>query len=132
MKRVVRFAPLGALMVLLAACGGAESAIPYAALPPQGDAARGEALYQGGVAPSCVSCHVAGAAGAPALDDLGDYAAVAGTRVEGQDAREYTFYAIVEPGQHIVEGYGNAMYNRYDENLNPQEIADLIAYLLQE
>jgi hypothetical protein len=56
---------------------------------------------------------------------------VAGERVEGESAREYTFYAIAEPGRYIVEGYGNAMYNRYDENLSPQEIADLIAYLLE-
>lgn len=119
------------LSVLLTGCGNAESTLSYESLPANGDAERGQAVFvqQVGVVPSCIGCHVEGAAGAPSL--VG-YSEVADSRVEGQDAHEYTFYAIAEPGQHIVEGYGNAMYNRYDENLDPQEIADLIAYLLEE
>jgi mono/diheme cytochrome c family protein len=121
-------------VMALTACGNATSAFPYEALPPTGDAQRGETLYTQSVGnmPACVGCHIAGAAGAPSLVDLDAYAQAAAERVSGQSAREYTFYAIVEPGQYIVEGYGNAMYNRYDENLNPQQVADLIAYLLGE
>ncbi|MEL6148403.1 MAG: cytochrome c [Chloroflexota bacterium] len=131
----MRYGTIGLLIVLafiLAACGGAESVISYADLPTEGDAVRGETLYfqASGLSPACSSCHVAEAAGAPVLDE--GYPALAAERVEGQDAHEYTFYAIAEPGQHIVEGYGNAMYNRYDENLAPQDIADLIAYLLDD
>ncbi len=121
------------LVVLLAACGAnAPSVIPFDDLPAEGDPVRGEELYtqQIGVVPACNSCHVEGARGAPTLLDYN--AEVAAGRVEGQSAREYTFYAIVEPGQHIVEGYGNAMYNRYDDNLSPQDIADLIAYMHQD
>ncbi|MEM6527508.1 MAG: cytochrome c [Chloroflexota bacterium] len=122
----------GVLALILAACGGSESVVSYADLPTEGDPVRGEALYfqASGLSPACSACHVAEAAGAPVLDE--NYPALAAQRVAGQDAHEYTFYAIVEPGQYIVEGYGNAMYNRYDENLEPQDIADLIAYLLEE
>jgi mono/diheme cytochrome c family protein len=80
------------------------------------------------VIPSCVTCHVQDPAGSPVLDAT--YPELAASRIEGMDAHEYTFYSIAEPGGYIVEGYGNAMYNRYDDNLNPQDIADLIAYLL--
>ncbi len=120
-------------MTVLTACGAnPPSAIPFEDLPAQGDPTRGEALYtaQVGVMPACNSCHVEGARGAPTLLDYN--AEVAAQRVDGEDAREYTFYAIAEPGRFIVEGYGNAMYNKYDDNLAPQDIADLIAYLHQE
>ncbi len=129
MKRLIF---LMMLSVFVAGCGSQTSTIPYAALPTEGDPVRGEQLYHqlDGTAPTCANCHRAGAAAAPQIDS--DYPEIAAQRVEGQDAREYSFYAIVEPGQHIVEGYGNAMYNRYDETLDPQEIADLIAYMLNE
>jgi len=117
--------------VLLAACGGSpESAIAYGNVPPTGSVERGADLFDQpirGMA-ACSSCHVEGATGAPSLEG---YAEVAEERVEGQDAREYTFYAIAEPARHIVEGYGNAMPNQYDDRLAAQDMADLIAYLLE-
>lgn len=118
---------LGALL-LLSACGGdPTSTISLADLPTEGDPVRGLEVYNEVANPSCSGCHVVGAAGAPSLEN---YAEVAGERVAGQSAREYTFYSIVEPAQHIVEGYGNAMPNTYDERLTAQDIADMIAYLL--
>ncbi|MGJ3238079.1 MAG: c-type cytochrome [Anaerolineae bacterium] len=115
-----------AIVVLtLAGCtGNPTSTIAYDALPTEGDPVNGERLY---TARSCNACHVAGASGAPDLEGYGERA---GDIVPDQDAREYTFYSIVEPAQHIAEGYGNAMPNNYDEIMTPQEIADLIAYLL--
>ena len=129
MKRLIL---LITLALFAAGCGTQTSTIAYDALPASGDATRGEQLYYqlDGTSPTCANCHRAGAAAAPQIGD--DYPQIAGQRVEEQDAREYSFYAIVEPGQYIVEGYGNAMYNRYDENLTPQQIADLIAYMLDE
>ena len=116
--------------LILSACNAnPPSIISYDALPATGDIERGAALFsqQINLAPPCFACHNETAAASPALAGFGERA---GTRVEGQDAREYAFYSIVEPGRFIVEGFGNAMYNQYDENLSPQEIADLIAYLL--
>ena len=116
--------------LLLAACNAEPpSAIPYSALPETGDPVRGATLYAEDSSPLCTSCHVADATGAPTLEN---YAQEARSRVEGQSAREYTFYAITEPWQHIVEGYGDAMPYSYDDDLSAQDIADLIAYLLQE
>ncbi|NDJ61046.1 MAG: cytochrome c [Chloroflexi bacterium] len=122
--------PLLLLTVVLTACvGDAPSSIAYADVPLVGDVSRGEVLYNepiNGIA-SCLSCHQPGAVAAPVLDG---YAALAAERVAGESAHEYTFYAIAEPARHIVEGYGNVMPNTYDEALSPQEMADLIAYLL--
>lgn len=116
--------------VLLMGCANTpESVIPYSEIPETGDVARGEALYNESIslAPTCASCHNAEGGGSP---DLTGYGEIAGTRVEGQDAHEYTFYSIAEPWRYIVDGYGNAMYNLYDDRLTPQQIADLIAYVL--
>lgn len=112
------------LLLILAACNPApESTVPYEELPESGDAANGEILF---TTQACIACHTEDATGAPYLEGLVERA---GTTVEGQSAREYIFYSIVEPAQHIVEGYGNAMPNNYDENMTPAEIADLIEYL---
>lgn len=122
---------LAAVWALAAGCTqNAETSIPYSAIPPGGDAERGAQLFNQTInlAPACSGCHT-GQENA-ASPDLTGFGAAAGTRVVGQDAREYAFYSIAEPGQHIVEGYGNVMYNQYDEKLTPQQIADLIAYLL--
>ena len=117
--------------LLLVACGNDASKIAYQDLPAEGDAQRGAELFtsQVDLAPPCSGCHLpdGSQSGSPALTD---YASVAGERVEGESAREYTFWAITEPGRFIVDGFGNAMYNQYDEKMSPQDIADLIAYLL--
>ena len=115
------------LVLGLAACGGgAESTIAFANLPESGNAINGEALF---ASQRCTACHNEGASGAPTLENFGEYA---GSVVAGQTAREYAFYSIVEPAQHIAEGYGNAMPNNYDESMTAQEIADLVTYLLRQ
>lgn len=121
---------LGGLL-LLSACGAQKSRIAYENLPATGDVARGAALYRepSNNAPSCLGCHSLDGTDAASPTLLG-YGAVAGERVAGQSAHEYTFWSIVEPGRHIVSGYGNVMYNQYDRRLSAQDIADLIAYLL--
>lgn len=131
MRKPLFYALMLALVALMtAACAGnSASTLSFDDLPADGDPVRGEQIYtqDSRVVATCTACHNADASGAPTLID---YAAVAGARVEGESAREYTFYAIVEPGRYVVEGYGNAMPNRYDEELSAQDIADLIAYLL--
>jgi mono/diheme cytochrome c family protein len=126
--RIILLMTLG---LLLAACtANAPTTIQYSEIPETGDAVHGEELFNTSVnlAPACVGCHIPNNPASPSLDGFGE---VAGTRVEGQSAREYTFYSIVEPDRYTVEGYGvGIMYNKYDENLSAQDIADLIAYLL--
>lgn len=127
-RRMVYYALVA--LTLTACAGSAVSVMLYEDVPRTGDASRGEVLFNEavGIMPTCVSCHYEGANAAPYL---ADYAAVAGERVADVSAHEYTFYAIAEPSRHIAEGYGNAMYNKYDNTLTPQDIADLIAYLLE-
>ncbi|HLA43828.1 MAG TPA: cytochrome c [Aggregatilineales bacterium] len=120
------------LILILAACKDDKSKIPYRDLPPEGDPVNGVRLFNMEVnrAAACSACHSVDGTdtGTPSLKG---FAARAGERVAGQDAREYTFYSIVEPGRHIVDDFGNAMYDGYDEKMTAQQIADIIAYLLR-
>jgi mono/diheme cytochrome c family protein len=116
------------VLLFLAACT-APAGLQYSDIPEIGDAVRGEELFNtsANLAPPCSGCHIAGNNASPSLDGYGE---IAGSRVEGESAREYTFYSIVAPERHIVEGFGNAMYNQYGSKMSPQEIADVIEYLL--
>jgi mono/diheme cytochrome c family protein len=117
---------LAALM--LSACGGSsEAAAPLA----PGDAARGAQLFTQSIngAPACVSCHTVDGATlvGPSLQG---YTAQAGSRVDGLSAEEYTRASITQPSAYLVNGFGNLMYAQYSQHLTPQQLADLIAYLL--
>lgn len=123
----MRFTIIAVTMILiLTACvSSPPSTIPFDNLPESGDIINGELLF---TTQACFACHmVEEATATPFLDGLGERA---GSIVEGQSAREYIFYSIVEPAQHIAEGFGNVMPNNYDENMTAPEIADLIEYLL--
>jgi mono/diheme cytochrome c family protein len=118
------------LFSLVACNTNPASSVNEQEIPETGDPERGALLFREGKdnAAPCASCHNETGVASP---DLTGYGTVAGSRVEGESAYDYTFHSIVEPGRFIVEGYGNAMPNQYDEVLTPQEIADLIAYLLK-
>ena len=114
----------------LAACNAnPASSVSEQDIPETGDAERGAVLFSEGKngTASCAVCHNETGVASP---NLTGYSAVAGSRVDGESAYEYTLHSIIEPGRFIVDGYGNAMPNQYDEVFTPQEIADLIAYLL--
>ena len=117
------------LFSLVACNANPSSSVSEQDIPDSGDADNGALLFSEGKddAVPCAGCHNETGVASPNLNGFG---AVAGSRVEGESAYEYTFHSIVEPGRFIVEGYGNAMPNQYDEVFTPQEIADLIAYLL--
>jgi len=123
---------IGLLIVVVScaitACGWATPSFKDL---PAGDAVRGAALFTQSIngAPACASCHsldgsiVVG----PSLQGV---AAVAGTRVAGQSAGEYLYESIVSPAAYIVSGYNNVMYSQYRQAFSPQQLADLVAYLL--
>lgn len=126
------------LIVVLAACGGGGSDAPAdtGSAGTVGNAARGQRLYEQTVigqasAPGCVTCHsmepgvvIVG----PSHAGLG---ARAGGYVAGMSAEEYLRQSIIEPDAHIVDGFTPAvMYQNYGSELNEQEIADLVAYML--
>lgn len=122
------------LILMLAACAPAPSEeISPAGFDslPVGNPARGAELFDEriGGQPTCTSCH--------SLDGsrnvgptVQGYGQVAGQRVSGQSAEEYTYESIISPWAHIVPSYGNAMPARYSQVLTPQDTADLIAFML--
>lgn len=128
----MRFLPIFILaVVVLAACSPASEAATTTEPLMPGDAARGEELFNQSIngSPICSTCHTLDGTTRVGPSFQG-YSAVAGTRVEGMSAEDYTHESIVRPTAHIVEGFGNLMYNQYGQHLTPQQIADLTAYLL--
>lgn len=122
------------VMLVLTACNSSssttEATIQFEDLPV-GDRASGALLYQESInrAPTCISCHVLEGTNR-ATPSLIGYGAIAGERVEGLSAEEYSFWSIVDVGRHITPGYANVMYHTYADKLTAQQIADLIAYIL--
>jgi cytochrome c oxidase subunit 2 len=119
------------LMVLMTACSPSAPAASGFASLPAGDAVNGAQLFTQQIngAPACSTCHTLDGSTlvGPSLQG---FAAGAGTRVESQSAQEYDYISITQPSAFIVSGFGNVMYAQYGRQLSPQQIADLIAYLL--
>jgi mono/diheme cytochrome c family protein len=103
---------------------------------PEGDASRGELVA---AAQGCVACHISTPAG-PAWNAGGTQPGI-GARAEtrfsqadytgqAENAYQYLFESIVQPGVYLVEGYTDVMPHNYGDVLSPQDLADLIAYLL--
>lgn len=99
------------------AAGAADTALV-------GDAAAGEALFG-----QCSGCHGATDGAGPALPGMGERAA---TRVEGMTAAQYLHESIVDPSAYVVEGFADIMPKQYGEQLSEGDIADLVAYLLEQ
>jgi mono/diheme cytochrome c family protein len=129
MKKVTALIAL--VGVVLIGCGSSSGKIAFSSIGSQGDAKHGEQLFTSVInqAPACSTCHT--------LDEsqmvgpgLGKIKELAGTRVQGESAREYLFHSIIEPARYIVPGYSNLMYPSYNQVLSAQDITDLIEYLL--
>ena len=105
-------------------------------LPP-GDAAAGKRIY---VEAGCVSCHGDPSFGVDANlgPALAGIANAAGSRVPGASAVQYLYDSILEPDEFIAPAcaYGEPCITpsampTYAQRLEPQELADVIAYLLE-
>lgn len=117
----------------LGACGTDAPRIAFAELDfDQADAGSGEKLFNqsNNEAPACSACHLPAGQSSSIGNSLAGLATIAGERVAGQSAAEYLYWSILRPGQHLVAGYANLMYSRYEDSLESADIADLIAYLL--
>ncbi len=116
---------------ILAACGPGEPDIAYDDLPP-GNPVRGVALYDQtwGDLPSCASCHTTTRESGTG-PGLGNIADIAADRTDEYSPGEYIYLSIVRPGRDLVGGYSNSMPSDYDEQLSAQDLADLVAYLLE-
>ncbi len=117
--------------LLIAACSPSVSGADSGAPLPPGDATRGEQLFNESIngTPPCATCHT--------LDgtvrvgpSLQNYAANASAHAGDASLEDYTHISIVRPAAYLVEGFSNIMYNQYERHLTPQDIADLVVYLL--
>ncbi len=115
------------VLLVATACGGAS---PAEKLPP-GDATQGGQLFTQSVngAPACSTCHTLDGSTLVGPSMQG-YATRAATRIAGMSASDYTRASITQPSAFVVSGFGNLMYTQYAKQISPQQIADLIAYLL--
>ena len=111
----------------------------FAAEP--GDPENGAALY---VSYGCSGCHgtVDEAGSNQSGPWLGDIAEIGATRVEGQTAAQYVYISILDPNAFIAPDCPNgpcitpsAMLKDFGSRMStntPQDMADLLAYLLGE
>ena len=105
-----------------------------------GDAVRGEDLYISGY--GCNACHgLLDNSGSAAIGPwLGDIAERGGNLVDGQSAEQYVYRSILEPNEFIApecptgpcSGPVSNMPQDFANKMssNPQDMADLLAYLL--
>ena len=122
---------LFASLLLLAGCGSVAGG-------PVGDAANGQKLFSGeipfagGSAPTCSMCHTVTTGESlvlgPNLSNIGNRAA---TTIKGMSAVEYLRSSIVDPDAYLAGGFQEGIHYRgYRQALTPQQLNDLIAYLL--
>ncbi len=108
-----------------------------AALPP-GDPARGKSLSEGPM--GCAGCHVLASVGPAWLPQPGQpgMGARAETRFKQPDytgkatsAEQYLFESVVQPNAFVVSGFQpNIMPQNFGQRLTPQDLSDLIVYML--
>lgn len=127
MKRRVVATALLALTV--AACGGGSGA---ADLPP-GPARTGAELFEARVLAGnagCITCHSLNPGTELIGPSMAGVATVAATRIPGVDAASYLRKSITAPGSFLVEGFDDRMPANWEEELAPDELDALVAYLL--
>lgn len=99
-----------------------------AALLPNADPTHGRELS---IQYGCTACHALEEGAAVVGPSWYNIGAIAATRVPGESAALYLYQSIVQPNQHVVEGFlPNLMPQTYQEQLSEQELADMIQYLL--
>jgi cytochrome c len=117
-------------ILLLAACGAGSAS--------GGDPASGKQLFDGAVtladarAPACATCHaIVSGEEKGSGQNLSNIGNRAGTTVPGQSAEEYLRTAITNPDAYLAGGYQDGiMYRGYGQALTPQQVDDLVAYML--
>lgn len=124
------------LLLLLAACGGGDTVDEGPAQGVNGDASRGQTLFNqssigSASASGCMTCHSLEEGVTLVGPSLAGVAGRATERVPELSAEEYLRQSIVEPNAYIVEGFSEGlMYQNYGRELTDQQIADLVAFLL--
>lgn len=133
---------LGALV--LSACGSGAQPSAASRSAPVADAARGKEVFTTIATPACSTCHtVQGLADGQIGPDLTHIGTVAGDRVKdpgykgkAKDAAGYIRESIVDPNAYIPpkcpagDCFKDIMPKDFGQKLTPQQLEDLVAYLL--
>lgn len=99
-------------------------------LPP-GDVAAGQLVFQG--AGGCSACHSLVPDQAGVGPSQAGLAARAPTRQPGYSAEAYIYESIVSPNAYVVQGFQSGiMPATFKSTLQPQQLADVIAFLLTQ
>jgi cytochrome c553 len=100
---------------------------------PEGDAAAGEALFNGTAAEgqelACHACHTLDGTTrvGPSLQGI------VGRVPEGYDSAEaYIYESIVDPNAYVRDGFQPDIMPNHFDTLDPQTLADLIAFISQQ
>ena len=130
---MLRFISLITLVMVVAACSTTDNITLTPNDLPDGNEVRGAALFTQSVsgAPPCSTCHTTDGSSSVGPSFHGFRNRAAG-REPGLSPRDYAFYSIVQPAQQIADGYSNVMYSQYGGRLSPQDIADLVAFVLDQ
>lgn len=91
--------------------------------------ARGQQVY---LDSGCGGCHtIQGLTSGTVGPNQTNLATNAQTRIPGMSAEDYIRQSIVDPSAYIVEGFTDGiMPKNYSETLQPDQLSDLIAFLL--
>jgi nitric oxide reductase subunit C len=113
------------------------------AVAAAGDAAAGDKLFHSTTigssnAPGCETCHSTEAGKTlvgPSLANISSKAAdiIKSSAYKGtaKTPAEYIHESIVNPNAYVVQGFQpNVMYQNYQKDLTPEQINDLVAYLM--
>jgi cytochrome c553 len=131
-SRIIVVAAVALITLILSACSGPST--------EPGNAERGKALFNAPVQSSrgelepCSACHAI-VDGQKSRTGLGtnfhDIGARAGNTVKGQSAEQYLRTSIVDPDAYLAGNFQDGLMSReYGKLLTPQQIEDLVAYML--
>ena len=124
-RRRIAPALLFCLGLFLAACGAQPPAAPPTpTLPPE--LAAGQRVF----VTHCGACHSAAADTVIVGPSLAGIAARGGQRVDGLDARAYVYSSVLQPSDHLVEGFDDLMPQDLAKKLTGEELDAVVAYVL--
>lgn len=127
------------LVLLLAGCAVAPADSEAPSLPRDvqaGNSLRGEALFKQPIigtnrAAGCITCHALTGETVLVGPPLQVLTSDTLKNPEGLPPAEFLQLSIVEPDRHVTSGFeAGVMIQTYRDELSPQEIADLVAFLL--
>jgi len=100
-----------------------------------GDPENGRVIYEKGggkLDAPCSRCHTLDGSEKQGGPTLGGITKIAAERVPGLTAEEYILQSILDPHAYVVEGYDVSMSSYLGYILSPEEINDLVAFLLTQ